>query len=167
MPERYCPRCLVSLRSARSDFMTVDMCTGCGGTFFDHGELAKIARKHAAQFEKLEALVQPNRAEREPMAAGTSSACPGCAAKMESYEYAYCSGITLDRCPKCSGIWVDEGELKAIGRHIEGGDKLAQEDADRIAPYLASLAGPDASKRQMQCVSAVVGMLNRPVRESV
>jgi Zn-finger nucleic acid-binding protein len=146
--------------------MTIDMCASCGGAFFDHGELAKIARKHAEQFEKLEALVEPRRAEREPAAAGATAACPGCGTQMQTYEYAYCSGITLDRCPNCSGIWVDEGELEAIGKHIEAGDRLAQEDADRIAPLLAGLAGEDASERQMHCVSAVVGMLGRPVRAS-
>ena len=166
MAERYCPRCLSALRKARGELMAVDMCVECGGAFFDHGELSKLARKHAEQFATLEALVEPKRVEATAAAAQSTLGCPGCGSTMETYEYAYCSGIKLDRCPRCSGTWVDEGELEAIGRHLDGGDKLAQADADRLAPYLAALAGEDASEQQVRSISAVAGMLNRPVRPS-
>jgi len=40
---------------------------------------------------------------------------------MERYQYAYCSGILLDRCRGCAGIWVDGGELGRIDEHLTRG----------------------------------------------
>ena len=33
--------------------------------------------------------------------------CPKCDKLMEPLSY---SGITIDRCPNCNGIWLDKGE---------------------------------------------------------
>ena len=40
--------------------------------------------------------------------------CPKCGAEMSYREYAYCSQIVIDVCPKCEGIWLDEGEIKTL-----------------------------------------------------
>ncbi len=137
--------------------MAIDMCTDCGGAFFDHGELAKLARKQAESFGKLEALVDP---EDEPAAASheTSIKCPACSQTMERFQYAFCSGIMLDRCPGCSGIWADEGELQAIADHVAKGDNMACRDATRVKTYFA------AEARNVS-VEALAGMLTRNPRD--
>ena len=154
---RACPRCITTLREARGPSMVIDMCTECGGAYFDHGELAKLARDQAASFEKLEALVDPED-EPAPSSREESIACPGCGDEMERYQYAFCSGIMLDRCPKCSGLWVDEGELQAIADPIAKGDKSACRDADRVKPFFA------AEARNVS-VEALAGMLTRNPRD--
>lgn len=40
--------------------------------------------------------------------------CPACGSPTESTEYAYCSQVVINRCPKCGGVWLDKGELEAI-----------------------------------------------------
>ncbi|MBM3497642.1 MAG: hypothetical protein FJX74_03120 [Armatimonadetes bacterium] len=137
MPDapRPCPRCSVPLRTAKSAAMALDMCTRCGGAFFDHGELPRLARDEPQAFRKLEALVEEVATE-DGRGEGPALVCPGCAAPMERYQYAYCSGILLDRCRACSGIWVDGGELGRIDEH------LARGQAARVADP-APCARPD------------------------
>jgi Zn-finger nucleic acid-binding protein len=33
---------------------------------------------------------------------------------MERREHGYCSQVMIDTCPKCRGIWLDQGELEAL-----------------------------------------------------
>jgi Zn-finger nucleic acid-binding protein len=40
--------------------------------------------------------------------------CPQCGAEMERREHAGCSQVLIDACPKCRGVWLDEGELQAL-----------------------------------------------------
>ena len=125
MPEntRNCPRCIVPLRAAKGPNMVVDMCTECGGAYFDNGELSRLTRRQPEAFDKLEALVKeaPTTVERVD---GPSLTCPGCAKPMARYEYALASGIMLDRCGACYGVWVDGGELAQIGEHLLRGQKV-------------------------------------------
>jgi len=44
--------------------------------------------------------------------------CPKCPGKLESYTF---QGFALDRCHKCGGIWLDNGELEGIVRKISRG----------------------------------------------
>jgi hypothetical protein len=44
--------------------------------------------------------------------------CPKCPGNLESYTF---QGFALDRCHKCGGIWLDQGELEGIVRKISRG----------------------------------------------
>lgn len=44
-------------------------------------------------------------------------ACPACHSIMEPVDY---SGLHLDVCPECAGIWFDSGELLALSRASDG-----------------------------------------------
>src|SRR5688572_17737203 len=41
----------------------------------------------------------------------TARVCPGCSAQMNPFAV---SGIELDRCSFCDGLWFDGGELEAL-----------------------------------------------------
>jgi len=144
--------------------MTVDVCTQCGGTFFDHGELSTLTRKHPEEFRKLEALVKPTEAPPDSAAAARESLrCPGCAAPMGGYQYAECSGVWLDRCPQCNGVWVGDGELQAIEAHIAKGHKLLRTGAAAMSDSLGSPpeALPGLSRDRWTSIGAVAGVLGR------
>jgi len=98
--------------------MVLDVCTDCGGTHFDHGELEEMARTSPDQLDDVERLV-----ERHPYSVriviSRELPCAACETPMETFEYALTSGVLLDRCPKCQSVWADDGELQAIQDHIE------------------------------------------------
>jgi Zn-finger nucleic acid-binding protein len=37
--------------------------------------------------------------------------CPDCRIEMEAQKY---YGVVVDVCPACAGVWLDEGELRAL-----------------------------------------------------
>ena len=44
--------------------------------------------------------------------------CPKCSGSLESYTF---HGYALDRCNRCGGIWMDQGELEGVVRKISRG----------------------------------------------
>ena len=45
------------------------------------------------------------------MAAATDLVCPKCQGRMRTYER---SGVTVDQCTECRGIFLDRGELERL-----------------------------------------------------
>jgi Zn-finger nucleic acid-binding protein len=97
--------------------VTVDGCDGCGGVWFDNKELTAVAQAQAAQLKELEDIFQPNPFVLKPKAKMT---CPACQVELVEFEFKHSPGIKLDGCPQCKGIWVDDGELKAINDRLTG-----------------------------------------------
>ena len=51
-----CPKCGGQLKEVRLESVTVDQCGGCGGVFFDAGELDTYVRHHHPTSKGLEKL---------------------------------------------------------------------------------------------------------------
>src|SRR5687768_1689178 len=110
-----CPRCNASLTEAALGGISVDGCRGCGGIWFEHVELTVLARASADRLGELEDRFQPSPADRKRQA---RMSCPTCAVELFEFEFKHSPGIRLDACPKCKGIWVDDGELEAIRKRL-------------------------------------------------
>lgn len=57
--------------------------------------------------------------------------CPNCNVSMQNVTR---SGVELDMCPTCRGVWLDRGELEKIlegGREVRQADVQARERFDR------------------------------------
>lgn len=50
--------------------------------------------------------------------------CPRCDSSLEEQKH---SGVAIDSCPKCRGVWLDRGELEKL---IEGERRYYGEDDD-------------------------------------
>jgi hypothetical protein len=48
--------------------------------------------------------------------------CPKCGADLKTEEW---SGIQIDRCPECLGVWFDAGETEELIKHETRGGGLA------------------------------------------
>ncbi len=44
--------------------------------------------------------------------------CPRCGEQLEEKTS---SGVTLDECPSCHGLWFDKGELEELGKREQHG----------------------------------------------
>jgi uncharacterized protein with PIN domain len=44
--------------------------------------------------------------------------CPKCGGHLVTEEF---NRVQVDRCPDCSGVWLDHGELDAVMRHEDKG----------------------------------------------
>ena len=71
--------------------------------------------------------------------------CPNCNVAMQNVAR---SGVELDMCPQCRGVWLDRGELEKIlegGREVRQADVKARETFDRELETFQR--DPDAWKR--------------------
>ena len=109
----HCPACLHSLRRFKVGTVTLDGCDGgCGGIWFDHRELAKVNRDHPNPDATIADLrFDPKiRVHDDDL-----RQCPKCeATPLEKKLYSLGSGVIMDCCPKCRGVWLDHGELDKI-----------------------------------------------------
>ena len=96
----------------------VDRCSFCGGLWFDASELDRILETHPAGVP-VEAAI-PDR--------GMSAiSCPRCWPKL--LDAAGWSGMILDRCSTCRGLYVDGPELLRLQRQGPPGSTAGLEQA--------------------------------------
>ena len=103
---RSCPRCNTPMVLLTKKNIELDACPQCMGIWFDKDELDKITGG-ASSFEGLIFTAK---------SLGRKLPCPSCSKKMNFYTV---EGITVDFCQDCAGVWLDAGELAAVGNVLE------------------------------------------------
>jgi len=64
--------------------------------------------------------------------------CPSCDVGMAKKKYGKVSSTIIDHCEKCSGLWLDNGELERIQLDYE----LVQRNRSRAKPLASSVVTP-------------------------
>jgi Zn-finger nucleic acid-binding protein len=138
-----CVQCTRPLRGLDYEGATIHSCDGCGGEFLGDDALAHVIEAREARFEPDEndALWRPAFGVPE-CARRRRVECPRCATVMEVGNYGGDSGVFIDRCPDCGGVWLDHAELERVQR-------LAELAADRAGDQLRAIAKElDAARRE-------------------
>jgi Zn-finger nucleic acid-binding protein len=127
-----CPACKRQLREKGVGEFTVDMCYGgCGGLWFDATELERVSARAAAV---LHTIWQPPNRSESPDA---PRMCPRCPEQLLDRKwFSDARTVEIDQCPKCGGIWLDDGEFTRIHEAIRKGEA----GAPAWAPAMASAA---------------------------
>jgi len=105
-PARICPKCRAQMRVLLMEGVQVDLCPLCMGMWFDAGELSRAAGLRFDAAATGAALAGARR---------TRHRCLSCTAPL--YEREIGSGVLVDQCVRCSGLFVDHGEFSRIRRH--------------------------------------------------
>jgi Zn-finger nucleic acid-binding protein len=113
--------------------VTVDRCAGCGGLWFDRGEVVRVLDLHTqgvsgAKLTELERRFPSFRLSRERHRA---LACVRCRARMHRLPAAPRSGVYVELCGP-PGIWVDAGDFERFHEFVAAGGlevARAREDA--------------------------------------
>jgi len=110
-----CPRCHVHLKGHFLEDASVEFCPKCGGMWISREDFTRsIKRTPPPDLPKEE----PPDAEK-PIWAESPLACPRCGGNMAKAVYDYSSGIKVDRCDRCRGIWLDRGELGRLRAYTQ------------------------------------------------
>lgn len=131
---RLCPDDAATLEPRAFRAVTLDACPVCAGLFFDEGEIANVQAGGPAALVEVEAAAVPSDLHLVDNPAPRR--CPGCRALMRGYAYRYSSDIRLSGCDRCGGVWVCDGDLARIARHLRdepktfGGTAAAVRDAE-------------------------------------
>ena len=107
-----CPVCLRKLTEIKVGSVLLDICQGgCGGVWFDANELDRVNAQH----RKSAAGIKITRNETITVDDSQLRHCPVCArTKLVRRLFSLGTGVEMDCCPKCEGVWLDFGELEAI-----------------------------------------------------
>jgi len=135
-----CPACKGPLRQKGAGGMTLDLCYGgCGGIWFDAGELERVDTRAANTLHTIWQVPQGKVTLTEPRV------CPKCPNQvLERKWFSESRQVEIDQCPACHGVWLDAGEFTRIQKEI-GATKTAPPGwASAIASAAASLGNADA-----------------------
>ncbi len=138
-----CPKCQGGLRTTTYEGIDIETCGSCGGEWIDSGELGKITRIREVKF--------PPEARRAIAESTTITPviledvdrdlkCPKCSGVTDALNYGGDTGIIIDRCTQCRGIWLDRDELEKIQCVIEGWEDALPEDLQKYGPRLRDMA---------------------------
>lgn len=114
-----CPVCNNSLKSISTAVpssdrpITIDACVkGCGGLWFDNGELQYFDELAEACPKQ---LLRPIPHATVAVDMNKKRACPRCpAGSLEKLYADPALSLQVDSCPTCQGMWLDLGELKHL-----------------------------------------------------
>lgn len=130
------------LHTIEYEGMEIETCPGCEGEWLDAGELGHIVRtiERAFTAEEVRALeVVRQQTFRTETSTRSRLRCPKCAdQELTPFNYASSSGIILDKCPGCAGIWLDKHELEMVQALVEDWNVRVQHDANRFGGVIES-----------------------------
>ncbi len=137
-----CPICHQELTGLDYLGVHIETCAKCGGDWLDAGELPAILKARQTRFtpEECIAVAKAATIQGTPVTAGDRSlACPKCGGSTHRVNYGDDSGIMIDKCGDCGGIWMDKGELDKIDELVDGWDDELPEDMKEFGPKLKAI----------------------------
>lgn len=112
-----CPACHCGLDSFVFEGVLLNHCGACGTLWLDRGELGKLIQLDREQLDQLERRTRPATPVVIPQVS-VAPFCPACNADMHHHEYALGSGVFLDTCASCQGVWMDSAALVSIQQFV-------------------------------------------------
>ena len=146
-----CPKCNIPLEQLHYEGVEIDRCSECQSVWLDEGELERIISTEEETFspEMIQKTVASTKAGVPLQEQKNHVPCPKCQAPMKSFNYAYESGVVLDRCPKNHGLWFDGEELEKVQIYRENLNKEADKHRAKWA-QMASTAKVNAMSEREQ-----------------
>jgi Zn-finger nucleic acid-binding protein len=137
----------------------IERCEDCGAIFLDINELRLHRNNEVDGFETQEFF---GKREDEYV----ERICPKCPSEtMISQQFAYNSGIHIEKCPKCKGIFLDKGELLAIDNFVEKEKQegLPEEIAQKVksakaTTHLEFLSIEEENKKLYKVIDQIPGI---------
>jgi Zn-finger nucleic acid-binding protein len=155
-----CPDCHVPLRPTDYLGVRIEECPNCLGRWFDRDELRR-AKDHAdPDLCWLDFEMFPGDPE-EPQEGAGSRDCPRCRVKMGVIVYGD-SGVRIDKCGTCEGVWLDHEEFEKIIKHLEEkvDSETAAEYREEAKRQVAQvIKGPEGPLSELRDLFAVLHLL--------
>jgi Zn-finger nucleic acid-binding protein len=129
-----CPGCGTTMHVKFSDAVQLDVCRGCGGLWFDPGELDAVVEPPVNPPVSLGQLRQQMSGlpGARPDARVYYRNCPRCQNPMNRRNFAELSGVVMDECPR-HGVFLDPEELEAIETFVRlGGLALQRKSSEEV-----------------------------------
>jgi Zn-finger nucleic acid-binding protein len=126
-----CPRCNVPLLVEEHGDIVMERCDRCGGRWMAPDDL-----KAVLDLIRLPVQGSAVRMGIDLTDVKEDAACPHCGVPMEPFNYAGDSGIILDKCRGCGGLWLDGGDLERVLAVVAASEKDLDRDLKRFSADL-------------------------------
>lgn len=116
-----CPECGGALNEVYAEatygrVILLDQCAECGGVWFDRWELYFVK---GASLKSLDTVDVKSLLAENPLRKGTER-CPRCDETLIPFKDPMLpKDALIERCGKCSGLWLNRGELTRYANHKE------------------------------------------------
>ena len=141
-----CPRCNLPLGVEEHGDIVMETCDRCLGRWMDPDDLKAIL-----DVIRLPVRGQAVRTGVDLTDVTEDALCPRCAEPMQPFNYAGDSGVILDKCPHCGGLWLDKGDLERVLAVVSASEQDLARDVKRFqrrpAPSRGSSGRPGAAGR--------------------
>ncbi len=155
-----CPVCSATMDRKRVQDIAIDECPECRGTWFQDDELRKAKDSADSDLNWMDFEVWKH-ADRFK-AAPRNLACPKCSGSLVCADYDN-TGVEIDCCPQCKGIWLDKGEFKKITDALTD-ELLTKSFSDYVKASLEEakeiLTGPESFLSEWRDFITVCRMMN-------
>lgn len=155
-----CPACQGKLEPIDCKGIEVDECVSCKGRWFDRDELRRAKDKEDDDIRWLD--FDPFGEDAEKLSVPSEGRiCPKCSKQMSSLKYS-ASGIIIDKCSSCGGIWLDHGEFERIVKYLEDlvlTKPAGQYTKDTFKQFVEILTGPEGVISEAKDFLAVLNLL--------
>jgi len=139
-----CPRCNVPLLVEEHGDITMEICGRCCGRWMDPDDL-----KGVLHVIKLPVDGPAVRTGVDLTDVPENALCPRCGLPMEPFNYAGDSGVILDKCQDCGGLWLDRGNLERVLAVVAASEQDLGQDIKRFSADLHEAeVRQDALERQ-------------------
>lgn len=160
-----CPACQTALETIEYEGIKIETCLGCEGQWLDAGELRHIVKVREVRFdsEERKAVASATKitavnVEREDR----DLRCPKCGGQTDALNYGGDTGIVIDKCTSCRGVWLDRGEMAKIQMLVEGWEDGLPELLSKHGPRLRHVAAEvdERSKTKISRFGFVNAIIN-------
>jgi hypothetical protein len=134
-----CPNCHQPLKDIEYEGVHIQTCPACGGDWLDAGELANIVRARKMRFDENECLAMAQAAKISHIKLDTLDrhlVCPKCGGTTHPVNYGDDSGLIIDKCAQCGGVWLEKDELDKIQELVEGWKDELPDDLAKYGPKM-------------------------------
>ena len=138
-----CPNCQSRLREIDYEGIHIETCDDCGGEWLDDRELRLTTGIREVRFttEEKQAIVQSHSISGVKLKdVDRDLPCPKCQGTTDAINYGGDTGIIIDRCTECKGLWLDAVELEKIQQLVEGWEDGLSGDLAKHSPKLREVA---------------------------
>ena len=91
--------------------------------------------------------------------------CPKCPeTELNRFNYASSTGVVLDKCPECGGIWLDKDEIEQVQVLVEQWRGKLEEDAEKYGPMLEKMRAEAEAQDQESPQISRFGFVNSTLR---
>lgn len=162
----HCPNCNEELTKKKLETIEVDECVSCKGLWFEDDELrqAKDAADADLNWMDFEIWKHQDKFKVSPK----NRPCPKCQKPMPVVKYG-ATGVNIDCCPQCKGVWLDKGEFKKIVKSLQK-ELLTKSFTDYVIASLGEatevVAGPESFVSEWKDLCTVLRMMQYRVLAS-